>query len=304
MIAIRKNISSLFIILFFSITVYAQTIQELPTPISNSLRNEDSISVSESIKQLVMPLEYEPVTYISYRIKQGDMIGVIAEKFGVSQDTIISVNSIRQTRLIQIGEYLKIPSMPGIVYTVRKNGETPQTIAKQYEVDSNKTAGVNGYALDTSLTAGNQIFVPDAELDWVTIQEINGDLFSIPIRAWYYISSEYGWRNSPISGNRSFHSAVDMAAAQWTRVYCALLGTVSRVVYGDPVYGNYVVISHHSGYTTLYAHLIDINVWVGQSVGTDSIIGWVGSTGMSTGNHLHFAVSKYGVSMDPRLLWH
>ena len=296
---------SIFIILclFLSINIFSQTFEQLPASLTDSMRNDDAISVSDGIKELLKPLDYEPVTYISYRIKQGDMIGIIAEKFNVTQDTLISVNSIRQTRLIQIGEYLRIPSMPGIVYTVRKDGETPETIAEQYEVDAEKTAGINGYEITTALTAGNQIFVPDAELDWVTIQEINGDLFSIPIRAWYYISSGYGWRSSPISGNRTFHAAVDMAASAWTKVYCSLLGTVSRVVYGDPVYGNYVVISHHSGYTTLYAHLIDINVSRGQSVGTDSVIGWVGSTGMSTGNHLHFAVSKYGASVDPRGLW-
>ncbi len=298
----RKILCFFLITLFFPL--FAITEEIIPASLTVSLLNENAISVSESIKEIITPLEYKPVTYTTYRIKKGDMIGVIAENFGVTQDTLISVNSIRQTRLIQIGEYLRIPSMPGIVYTVKENGETPLSIAEQYGVLPEKTAGINGYELTTLLTEGNQIFVPDAELDWVTIQEINGDLFSIPIRAWYYISSPYGWRNSPISGNRSFHAAVDMASSAWTKVYCSLIGTVSRVVRNDYVYGNYVVIKHHSGYTTLYAHLIDINVRVGQSVGTDSVIGWVGSTGMSTGNHLHFAVSKYGVAVDPELLWH
>ncbi len=304
MIVVRKLLYFFVISILCAIPLFSQDIEQSSTLLTGSLRNKEVISVTESIEKLLTPLEYEPVTYESYRIKKGDMIGIIAEKFGVTQDTLISVNSIRQTRLIQIGEYLKIPSMPGIVYTVKKTGETPQIIAEQYDVDAEKTAGINGYALNTSLTAGNQIFVPDAELDWVTIQEINGDLFSIPIRAWYYISSGYGWRNSPVSGNRTFHAAVDMASPAWTKVYCSLIGTVSRVVRNDYVYGNYVVIKHHSGYTTLYAHLIDINVRVGQSVGTDSVIGWVGSTGLSTGNHLHFAVSKYGVAVDPELLWH
>ncbi len=255
------------------------------------------------LQELNTEKEYPTLSYSTYRIREGDMIGVIAERFGITQDTLISVNNIRQTRNIQIGEYLRIPSMEGILYTVRENGETPLTIAEKYEVSPEKTASVNGFAMETSLEEGNMIFVPDALLDWVTIQEINGDLFKIPLRNRYYISSSFGWRNSPFTGARSYHAAVDMAAPRWTPIYASLVGQVSQVRYGDPVYGNYIVVTHHSGYTTLYAHMIDINVSRWEYVDTNSIIGWVGSTGMSTGDHLHFAVLRYGTAVNPTSLW-
>ncbi len=255
------------------------------------------------IQELHSEKDYPNLSYFTYRIQEGDMIGVIAERFGITQDTLISINNIRQTRNIQIGEYLKIPSMPGILYTVKASGETPSSIAQKYEVSPEKTAGVNGFAVNTSLEVGNIVFVPDALLDWVTIQEINGDLFRVPIRSRYYVSSSFGWRTSPFSGTRSYHAAIDMAAPKWTRIYAALQGQVSQVRYGDPVYGNYVVVTHHSGYTTLYAHMVDINVSRWEYVDTSSIIGWVGSTGMSTGDHLHFAVMKYGTAMNPASLW-
>ncbi|MBO4732109.1 MAG: LysM peptidoglycan-binding domain-containing protein, partial [Spirochaetaceae bacterium] len=66
-----------------------------------------------------------------YRLKPGDMIGTLAEDYGITQDTLISVNGIKNSRTIQIGQYIRIPSIPGIVYTTKKSGETAQTIAEK-----------------------------------------------------------------------------------------------------------------------------------------------------------------------------
>ena len=74
-------------------------------------------------------LNLSEICYTSYRVHSGDMISVIASNFGITEDTIISVNNIRSSRLLQIGTYLKIPSIPGILYTVRKDGETSLSIA-------------------------------------------------------------------------------------------------------------------------------------------------------------------------------
>lgn len=240
--------------------------------------------------------------YYTYRVKKGDMIGYIADNFGITQDTIISVNNIHQSRLIQIGQYLKIPSMPGIIYTVKKNGETAESIAEKYEVSAEKFSRVNKLEKTASLVAGQTLFVPDAQLDWVTRQEINGDLFHKPIHSRYYLSSYYGWRSSPFSGKRSYHSGVDMACPQGTPVYAALGGTVSSVGYNS-VYGNYVIVTHHSGYKTLYGHMSKQLVTRGQYVATNSRIGLVGSTGLSTGPHLHFTVYKFGKTVNPMALW-
>ncbi len=239
------------------------------------------------------------ITYQTYRVKSGDMIGFIADAFDITQDTIISVNNIKQSRLIQPGQYLKIPSMPGIIYTVKKNGETPATIAEKYEVNAEKCALANYISLDSELKAGTSIFVPDAELDWATRQEINGDLFKKPIHARYWLSSKYGWRDSPFNtGKRTFHGGIDMAIATGTPVYAALDGTVSATGF-NATYGNYVIITHHSGYKTLYGHLSSINCRKGNFVYTNTMIGRVGSTGMSTGPHLHFTVYKNGKTINP-----
>ena len=245
---------------------------------------------------------YPELTYTSYRIRKGDMIGVIAERFGLTQDTLISINNIRQTRRIQIGEYIKVPSMPGILYTTKKDGETAASVAEKYQVSAQKTAAVNHLHEQGALAAGTSLFVPDAFMDWVTRQEINGDLFRRPLRARYYVSSTFGWRRSPFTGKRTFHNGVDMASPAWTPVYAALAGTVTAAGFHS-VYGNYVIVTHHSGYRTLYGHMVGIKARKGQSVDTRTVLGWVGTTGLSTGPHLHFSVFKYGSAVNPVSLW-
>lgn len=241
------------------------------------------------------------VTYQTYRVKQGDMIGIIAEKYNITQDTIISVNSIKQSRLIQPGQYLKIPSSAGILYTVKTDTETFDSIAEKYEIDAVKTATANSMTVGMELKSGTTLFLPDAEMDWATRQEINGDLFHKPIKARYWKSSPYGWRSSPFTGKRSFHSGSDYACPQGTPVYAALDGKVTTAGYND-TYGNYVIITHHSGYKTLYGHLSAITCKKGNFVYTNTVIGKVGNTGMSTGPHLHFTVYKNGVTVNPDAL--
>lgn len=274
---------------------------------ASSEKNLDENNMEEKLGEVeeflpgILEDEVPALTYSTYRVKKGDMIGKIAEQFNVTQDTLISVNNIRQSRLIQVGQYLKVPSMPGILYTVRTNNETFDSIAKKYEIDAEKTASVNSMETTVSLKAGDTLFLPDAQMDWVTRQEINGDLFHRPLKSRYWMSSPYGWRSSPFTGQRSFHGGTDMATSQGTSIYAALDGRVTFTGYNE-TYGNYVIVTHHSGYKSLYAHMSAITCTKGQYVYTNTVIGKVGSTGKSTGPHLHFAVYKNGKSLNPMSL--
>lgn len=241
------------------------------------------------------------LSYISYRVQKGDMIGKIAETFDITQDTLFSVNNIHSSRNLQIGQYLKVPSIPGILYTVKKTGETVDDIAKKYRVDPNKCCTVNNLSNTQSLEAGLVLFVPDAKMDAITKQEINGDLFTKPLHARYYISSNFGWRASPFTGARSYHSGLDMAVSYGTKIYASLAGKVVSCGFNN-VYGNYVIIQHHSGYKTLYGHMSKILTKRGSYVTPDTVIGLVGSTGLSTGAHLHFTVYKNGKTVNPASL--
>ena len=280
---------------------YEENLSSLLAEVEKDIASSENESGTEPAAEnaVISDPDSSIITYQTYRVKAGDMIGFIADAFDVTQDTIISVNNIKQSRLIQPGQYLKIPSMPGIIYTVKKNGETPATIAEKYKVNADKCALANNVSLDTELKAGTSLFVPEAELDWATRQEINGDLFKKPLHARYWLSSNYGWRDSPFSaGKRTFHGGIDMAVAQGTPIYAALEGKVTAVGY-NATYGNYVIITHHSGYKTLYGHMKTTACRTGNFVYTNTIIGYVGSTGMSTGPHLHFTVYKNGKTINP-----
>lgn len=243
----------------------------------------------------------QPLDYVVYAVKKGDIVGEIAAKYGVSQDAVISINKLRNTRTLQIGQLLKIPSMDGICYTVKK-GDTPEKIADYYKISLEKLALVNNISNNNALKAGSAVFVPDAKLDWVTLQEINGDLFRAPIHGRFRITSRYGWRRDPFTGRRSFHNGIDLATYRGAPIYPSLGGTVAATGYSK-VYGNYVIIRHHSGYQSLYGHMDSILTSRGQYVTTQSKIGKVGTTGRSTGPHVHFTIYKNGATINPAAVW-
>ena len=238
------------------------------------------------------------LTFSSYTMEKGDMLGNIAAQTGLNEDTLISVNKIKNTRLMQIGQAIKIPNQDGIYYTVKK-GDTLAGIAEKYKITVPEISTVNELFSD-NLTANASLFIPGAKLDWVNRQEINGDLFIWPCSG--YVSSNYGYRIAPFAGTRQFHSGMDISSPMGSPVRAAMSGRVIQVVLNDYTFGNYIVISHHSGYRTMYAHLSRARVRAGAYVATGERIGDIGSTGLSTGPHLHFTVYKNGVTVNPRSL--
>jgi murein DD-endopeptidase MepM/ murein hydrolase activator NlpD len=235
----------------------------------------------------------------SYQVQKDDVIGNLARNFGLNEDTIFSFNGIKNARLLPIGKVLKIPNQDGILYTVKK-GDTLDQIAEKYKVDSESIQTVNELFSGT-VHAETVLFVPGARMGWDERQEINGDLFQWPVSS-RRITSPYGYRISPISGVRMFHSGIDIGSTPiGTPIYAAMPGRVTAVGW-DNVYGNYVVVTHQSGYRTLYGHMSVIRVKTGAYVNNDTRIGDVGNTGQSTGPHLHFTVYKNGVTVNPRTL--
>ena len=114
------------------------------------------------------------------------------------------------------------------------------------------------------------------------------------------VTSEMGGRYSPITGKWEGHRGLDMAAPKGTEIRAAANGTVLLARYGHASYGNYVVVGHGGGVTTLYAHCSALNVAVGQAVSAGDAIAFVGSTGDSTGDHLHLEVNDNGTLKNPR----
>jgi len=253
----------------------------------------DFVEILES-EELFRP---QMLAFSSYTFERGDMIGPVALRAGLNEDTLISVNNITNTRLMQIGQVIRIPNQDGIYYTVR-TGDTLESIAERHGTTVYHIKMVNEIFSDT-VAYNTRLFIPGARMNWVERQEINGDLFIWPVRG--RITSGFGFRRCPFTGVRQFHTGIDIGAPTGTPVRAAMAGRVARVGY-DRVFGNTVVINHHSGYRTLYAHLSVIRVRPGANVQTGERIGDVGSTGLSTGPHLHFTVYRHGTMVNPRSL--
>lgn len=246
------------------------------------------------------PLEYskpQMLLFSSYTIQPGDTIGDVARLFGLNQDTLLSLNSIKNSRLLQIGQVLKVPNQDGILHTVQ-SGDTLASIAGRYEASPAAIQTANELFSD-AVSRNVSLFIPGARLDQLNLQEINGDLFMWPVQG--YITSYYGYRSSPFTGIRQFHTGLDIGCPIGTVVRAAQAGRVSAIG-NDAVTGNYVVVTHHAGYRSLYAHLNAVRVKSGAYVKTGEWIADSGNTGLSTGPHLHFTVYKNGVTVNPRSL--
>ena len=123
--------------------------------------------------------------------------------------------------------------------------------------------------------------------------------FICPLKSYTRISSEYGWRKNPVSGVNKLHAGIDFAAPAGTPIYAAASGYVQVAGWSSGGYGNYVVIYHGNmtdgnAYSTLYGHMRSVATSAGKYVNQGDLIGYVGSTGNSTGNHLHLEVWKGG----------
>lgn len=239
----------------------------------------------------------KPVSYQTYKVQKGDTISGITKKFGLSNiSTLISVNDIGNVRQLASGQKLKIPSIDGIIYTVKK-GDSLDSIVKNYNVKLETLIDVNELESE-NLISGEQLFIPGVAMDSKSLKEAMGELFILPIKAKFRWTSPYGSRIDPIAGVKSFHTGTDMACPTGTPIYASMSGTISATGV-NRVYGNYVIIEHGNGYQTLYAHMSKIIAKKGQWVSQGTRIGLVGSTGYSTGPHLHFTVYKNGKMINP-----
>ena len=113
------------------------------------------------------------------------------------------------------------------------------------------------------------------------------------------VASGFGYRVDPVYKTVKFHAGLDFAAPQGTPIYATADGTVTTAGNSGNGYGNHVIINHGYGYETLFGHMVRVKVNPGNAVKRGQVIGWVGSTGKSTGPHCHYEVRKNGAKMDP-----
>ncbi len=250
---------------------------------------------------------------IEYTVESGDTISSIAKKFStptgpLSVDTIKWANNIINVNSVKPGDTLKILPVSGVEVTV-KSGDTVHSLAKKYQADAQAIVDYpfNGVPDDFSLRAGQKLIIPDGAPPEIaapkpkpqpkflaegssspTFNALNGASFIWPTRG--LITQYFAW----------YHPGTDIANASAPAIAATDGGRVIVAGWPDGYgYGNRVVIDHGNGYQSLYAHLSNIYVSVGQSVSRGQTIGQMGSTGRSTGIHLHFEIHFKGVPLNP-----
>lgn len=243
---------------------------------------------------------------VTYLVETGDTVSSIAKKFDVSIDTLRWQNDLKSIDAIKPGQKIEIPPVTGIVHRVSR-GETVFSVARKYDVDPQQIINwpFNTYANDENfaLAAGQILVVPDgvkpAEVLWDPKRYAAQ---RTPDAGAVSATGQFIW---PVGGSISqryvwYHRGLDIANKAQPPVLAADSGRVTVAGWPDSGgYGNRVMIDHGNGLTTLYAHMSSISVSVGQTVNRGDVIGNVGSTGRSTGPHLHFEIRRGGELLDP-----
>ncbi|HVY36028.1 MAG TPA: LysM peptidoglycan-binding domain-containing protein [Candidatus Paceibacterota bacterium] len=237
-----------------------------------------------------------------YAVQSGDTISEIADKFNISVQTILWANDLNKKDTIRVGQKLVILPITGIQYTV-KNGDTVSGIAHKFDADQQEILDFNNIDDAKSIKPGMKLIIPDAEPLPPTTSATSkssssssstGNTGGGSSEGSTSVSHEDDGLATPVIGGvltQGLHAvnAVDIGAPIGTPVHTVADGTVI-VAKGNGKYnggfGNFIVVSHN-GFQTLYAHLSKVEVTVGESVTKGQEIGKVGSTGKSTGPHLH-----------------
>lgn len=293
---------------------------------------ETNISVDENIytdsKELAQFLVFgNNVTHNEYEVETGDTIIDIAFKNQVSIEELIISNPkiTSKNSLLYVGQVININQTNPQVSVVVETYTVEDTVSKftveerldstQYkgytEVIQEGTDGVDRVTQKVKSINNYVTFVQPISIKEITAS-INkvvikgdktaphiGDLTNWlwPTQNGWVITDEYGYRIHPISGERSFHSGIDISGTGYgSKIYAVNNGTiVKKEYYGG--YGYSIIINHNNGYWTLYAHMSKFaNVNLGDTVVAGQVIGYMGSSGDSTGPHLHFEVSKGSLS--------
>lgn len=248
---------------------------------------------------------------VEYTVQIGDTVSSIANRFGVTVNTVLWANNLSAYSLIRPGDILSILPYSGILYTV-KSGDTISKIASTYGISADNISTQNKLSENSGLKIGQKLILPGAKkISTTSIARNNTssytgisvikDLVKAPAATsnggdmvWpavgYRITQYFSWR----------HNGIDIGNKVGTAIYAADAGTVEVASGGwNGGYGNTILINHGGGKKTRYGHLSKLYVKAGDKVERGENIGAMGSTGRSTGPHLHFEVVINGTRYNP-----
>ncbi len=241
-----------------------------------------------------------------YTVQEGDTVASIAARFNVSTNTVLWANGLSGGDVIRVGDHLTILPTTGVLHTVGR-GETVLALANKYDAEAGEIIAYNNLGQDAGLGIGQKLIIPDgyiqprtravpavarrgtaiAEADIPPPAPTRNSGFIWPTTT-RHISQYFRWG----------HTGIDIDSRSYPPVYAVSTGKVEFAGWLGG-YGKLVIVNHGGGLVTYYAHLNKTYVSQGQSVGQGAAVGQMGSTGRSTGPHLHFEVRRNGRPINP-----
>jgi len=242
---------------------------------------------------------------LEYTVREGDTLSLIAAKFDVSLESIKWLNKKTNWDKLAPGDIVVVPPVTGVVYKV-KVGETIYSIAEKF---GTSPQGIVDFPFNTfsndetfALVAGQSLIIPDGVMPDEPAPKLPRYANVLtPDAGSVAASGSFVW---PAFGNitqpfRWYHKGIDIANKTGGQILAADAGTVMVAGWTNVGYGNHVIVDHGNGYQTLYGHLSSLSVVEGQRVARGAVLGQMGSTGRSTGVHLHFEIRTTGGNVDP-----
>lgn len=305
------TIGLIFVVIIFGPIILQQSEQSEQGKAATSgiLSSAAAYNQNFSTLQAEEVRQYRGGEIISHTVQEGEMLSSIAERYGLDVSTILWENNMSDKDKIKPGQQLSILPVDGIKHKV-KRGETIYSIGKKYGLEGSSVQAIVDYPFNEfmndetfELANGQYLIVPGGikketqvtvtrkigTIDWT------GDAGAVSATGQFIRPA----RGRITQGYSFYHKAIDIAERSGGPIIAADSGTVVAAGWDPSGYGNKVVLDHGNGYQTLYAHLSVIQVRVGQRVNRGDVLGQMGSTGRSTGTHLHFEIRQGGVLLNP-----
>jgi hypothetical protein len=234
----------------------------------------------------------DELTVFSYSPKEGEDIFSIAARCNIPYSGIATLNRVNHPASLEQSGALLLPSMPGIFIPEFPESDLEMVMASARTVRQGFTITINRNGKKENFR-----FLPGGDFSPTERAFFLNTSFRFPMRT-YTLTSPFGPRINPVTGNPGFHGGLDLAAPEGTDIFAVRDGVVTEVG-EDSIYGKYIIIQHGETWVSLYGHMSAVLASLRSSVQSGTVIGKVGSTGLSTGPHLHFELRQNGRAQDP-----
>ena len=259
---------------------------------------KDFNSIVESNRKAVSAGREPEIMFFQYKNTEHFTFQGLAARSTINQETLATLNQIENAQDDIKGKTLILPVVDGLFIALDRGINSIEVLLQENYSTQTLTKdsiyyNINGrdylFLLSTRFTPTERAYFLDSAL-------------RLPLdSSSFWVSSEFGKRKNPFSGEMKDHNGIDLAAPEGTPVYAIKDGAVYAAIENDAEFGNYLILSHDQGkMTSVYAHLSKITVDRYQYVKKGTVIGFVGQTGMATGPHLHFEIRQGGKAEDPR----